>query len=750
MTQSIVRMSGVRAAVERHWVRGTSPQPVILLAGEPRWDGPATLEVGDVAVEMRTAASPLAIREVLAERGDRRVVVVTDVAEQDVGRDVLAVAVRHEVLVGDQWEDVRLAFSMSPAAPIDPRLVRLGTHFARALVAVRPASGWSPAASGILTHEHVMRQLATSLLELEGDRFDGAGVLDWSMDVRRGLLLRALPEEVREPLSTWLLDKAGLGMRRTIDLVTRGDGDSAASLGILTSLAWGRAGGRRDGRAQGLIESRLGSHPSEQEIDAWWTLLDGWVSRQGTVEPPRVIKLLERADELARELNLGDALGDDDLRPSSLVGRLGRAAHAVSAAAAEPSGRNLMVAEQAVHHAQRHRASSLHPSDVDAVRMSLRVVRWLATSPQPHEDLAAALGWQIEVGGWVDRARQVVANGSGDSAVATGLEQVHARGTSVRSAIDRAAAERLAHAVATDQDPGGLIPVEDAIRTLLPSTVAGVLLVVVDGMSAAVATELVESAAAHGWTEVVREAGSRRGVLAGLPTMTEVSRASLLSGRRTRGGQDVERRGLKEVLGDRARLFHKADLAPAPGHDVARDVRDALLDAEVEVVVAVLNTVDDSLSSGTPGRTGWTIDAVTHLPQLLQHAGAASRTVVLTSDHGHVIDREPGVLRSAAGGSGRWRPVEGTIHDDEVLLEGSRVQAPGGEAVAAVDEQLRYGRRAAGYHGGAALAEVAIPWVVIARPGSEPSGYVRHESAAPHWWHEPVDTSLLEESDSLF
>lgn len=744
-----VRLSAVRAAVERHWGHGSAPQRLLLLASAPQWDGPDEVDVGPLSVQVRAASSPLAIRELLATHGQERLVVLTDVDEAALGRDVLAAAVRFEVVVSDQWEDVRMAFAMPPTAPIDPGLVRLGAPFARALISVRPAMGWSPAASGILTREHVMRQMAVSLVGLPADRIDGAGLLEWSTDVQGGLSLRDLADDVRTPFVTWLRDKTGLGTKNIIDLVLRGDGDVATPLGILTALAWGRAGGRRDGRAQGLIEGRLGSRPTEQEIDAWWSLVDGWLGRQAAVEPERVASVLRETDRLAEVLNLGESLGDDDLLPSSLHRRLARAAHVLATAAEDPSSRNLLIAEQAAAHALRHRARVVHQPALDVIAMALRVVRWISTSPRPLGDLAESLRWQIEMGGWVDRARQAVANGTSDPSVGAWLERVHGAASIRRAQIDAAAARQLAHAVETDQDPGSLVPVEDALRTLRPAADSGVLLVVVDGMSAAVASELCESVRDAGWVEVAPGGGGRQGLLAGLPTMTEVSRASLLAGRRTRGGQDVERRGVKEVLGDGSRIFHKADLVPAPGHDIARPVREAILDADVPVVVAVLNTVDDSLSSGSPGSTAWTVGAVAHLQQLLDHAGAAGRAVVLTSDHGHVVDREPGTLRMSEAGSGRWRPVDGVVHEDEVHLSGARVQLAGGAVVAAVGEGLRYGRRSAGYHGGAALAELAIPWVVLVRRGVVVPGHSPAPDATPSWWNAAAPAAE-DSSDALF
>ena len=56
-----------------------------------------------------------------------------------------------------------------------------------------------------------------------------------------------------------------------------------------------------------------------------------------------------------------------------------------------------------------------------------------------------------------------------------------------------------------------------------------------------------------------------------------------------------------------------------------------------------------------------------------------------------------------------------------------------GDAVLAVNERLRYGPLKAGYHGGAAPAEVVVPIHVLdAQESTE--GVGARDAAAPLWW----------------
>ena len=173
--------------------------------------------------------------------------------------------------------------------------------------------------------------------------------------------------------------------------------------------------------------------------------------------------------------------------------------------------------------------------------------------------------------------------------------------------------------------------------------------------------------------------GRRAAALAVLPTLTEVSRASLLCGGLCTGGQDVEsgdmsgwpERGLtgREAVPQETSGFVPARVAVAD--DVAAAIEDV---SGAPLVTCVLNTIDDALDRSDPGGTAWTADAVRHLAPLLDRARHAGRVVVLTADHGHVVERRQGAQRAYA--DDLQRPVAGGDRpwgDGEMLVAGRRV-----------------------------------------------------------------------------
>jgi hypothetical protein len=233
-------------------------------------------------------------------------------------------------------------------------------------------------------------------------------------------------------------------------------------------------------------------------------------------------------------------------------------------------------------------------------------------------------------------------------------------------------------------------------------------------------------------------------VVATLPTETTYSRTSLLTATLRRGTQADEQRAFgahRFWPAGGVTLVHKAGVAGRDGGDLGPELEAALARGD-RVVAVVLNAVDDSLKQGRQSvDPSWTLRDIPGLPQLLERAAETERTVILTSDHGHVLEHgaehRPQPVGTAGGA--RWRAADRPPGSDEVLVAGSRVLAPGGRAVLAATEELRYGARAHGYHGGGALAEVAIPLLVLLPPGLDAlDGWFPHTLGAPPWWSADV------------
>ena len=96
----------------------------------------------------------------------------------------------------------------------------------------------------------------------------------------------------------------------------------------------------------------------------------------------------------------------------------------------------------------------------------------------------------------------------------------------------------------------------------------------------------------------------------------------------------------------------------------------------------------------------WSTEVLRQLAPVLRAAREAGRLVVLTGDHGHVLDA--GTTYVQAGPGDRWRSG-GRAQDGEIEVRDGRVMSPDGTrgAVLAWSERLRYAAKRSGYHGGA-------------------------------------------------
>jgi hypothetical protein len=364
---------------------------------------------------------------------------------------------------------------------------------------------------------------------------------------------------------------------------------------------------------------------------------------------------------------------------------------------------------------------------------------------------------------WADAAINDAAIGVDDAPLSAALGQVVEAALARRDREERAFAASLA--LATRGDAGAAAGrLEDGatpvwfLESVLPRVVipmakkAPVLLLVMDGMSAAAANEILDDATRRlGWVEAsLPDAGLLRSpALAVLPSLTRVSRASLLCGRLTSGEQAAELAGYQQLTVNSAKitatLFHKKGVdTTTPGALVNDGVAAAIDDPDMRLVTVVLNTIDDALDRSDPSGTVWTADAVKHLAPLLARARAAGRTVVITADHGHVVERRRSTQRSRPGAtSSRSRPASGEVSPDEVAMSGRRVVADG-DVVLAVSEELRYGPLKAGYHGGASAAEVVVPLgVLLPDVDTNPLGLPLLPPQAPQWWDLPESPATV-------
>ena len=126
----------------------------------------------------------------------------------------------------------------------------------------------------------------------------------------------------------------------------------------------------------------------------------------------------------------------------------------------------------------------------------------------------------------------------------------------------------------------------------------------------------------------------------------------------------------------------------------------------------------------------------------MREAREARRVVVITADHGHLLDDGTVQVNGASAPdkvSDRWRPGSDARAPHEVAYSGGRVvTADGSKAVVCLwSESTRYASRKNGYHGGVSLQEVTVPLSVIVPLGMNLAGWQLAPPAQPEWWELP-------------
>jgi hypothetical protein len=739
-----VAQSTLEARIERWQARPADERGrVIALRAAPEWDGPERLTVNGEDFPVRAASTVLGVFEALADCPGP-FVLITGLDNRDFGDTVRAGFDGNEIRTVDHWETVQV---YAGATSVDPELVR-GDYAWLAQAAVN-----SPGLRDHLRARMVRRDVLLARVtahRLGSDPREEVGpatLLEWAAKGAWEEDWGRLPEAERAGLTEYLAtpgivgDTAGLilGLAQRSEPVI-GIGLVARELYDVQAKGVEQLRSYFKGRYTGTIGARISDETLRRFGEQTSALVQRWDrerSERAEAAAVRIITSDLAAPELAaRSPRL--ASGRD-----GALARFAAAAESAIAALTE-NRRDAAKRMEAVEHAFQEFAGHQRTADTDrsAPEAARRLLYWYETGSGKTASIAEALRWQIGTGAWVDRARFVLrADGVGYGAAI--CESVAQR----RKEIDRQFAKQLASWGRRTSESSTVMRIEDVLEKVAePLAKASVppLVLVVDGMSAADAASLAEDiAATRAWNEIVSDnAGGRIAALAALPSETLHSRASLLSGATTSGGQSAEDQGFKRFWSrynrHKSTVLHRDDLRPVPGRGLPEAAREAIADTR-RAVAAVLNQIDDALDSDERlANPEWLLRDLDLASDLLEEASRAGRPVILCSDHGNV--RDQGSAKHTGGdGHPRWRPG-GNPLEGEVLLDGERIAVPG-PICAAVDEDIRYTSRKSGYHGGASLAEVCVPVLVFAPVGTKVTGWSntgRGGHAAPVWWHGPV------------
>ena len=244
-------------------------------------------------------------------------------------------------------------------------------------------------------------------------------------------------------------------------------------------------------------------------------------------------------------------------------------------------------------------------------------------------------------------------------------------------------------------------------------------------------------------------------MIAALPTMTEVSRSALFAGKLMQPGEQLstvrdperlrENKAFVKAFGDGPTLLLRTEAESLTG-ELTGTAR-KLVESSERVVGVVVNAVDDQLT----GKPGYQVSAnrttIKALEPLLTLSRDAGRAVLLIADHGHVTSaRAHTSVNAGKTENPRFRELDegAPTSDHEVVFSGpnafvSRKSSGLPHFFAETDRYVS--QRHVGEHGGASLAEVVTPVLMI---GSQDLSAIAGEEGealdvvaypVPAWWH---------------
>jgi hypothetical protein len=702
---------------------------------------------------LRWCESSLAIREALCDNEQHDpvsagLVVITPLATHEVAEDIAARLARGRVYQPEGWDIVRQLFQ---AKETDARLGRFA-WMPQALIDGAAQGPYSPLANGFLDLETAWREVLQRFLGLKSARPDAVALLQWCTLPGSDAALRLLPAATRTDLTRWLGEAAGTAGTMVLACVDAGRTADALALGLVCGVVYAPAGEGQAALGQAAI--RLERYVGDQHVGIAegraWALAAEQAVRTAGADATR--GTLDRADSLLNELRIAEFAHLSDLLPSALDQRMRAFAAALSAHVAAPSEARLARVEQLADGVLKHALATGQPQRMDRVEMARRLARWLMLPAPSANTVNTAAAWQTDEGAFVDWARFRLLGGDELTELDHAYGALRAACITRRNAFDQPFAQALLQWNAqTPGAEGRVVPIESVLDRVLAPIAASqpVLLLVMDGLSTSIYRELFSRINNLGWVEMVSaEVGHPLVAVAALPTVTEVSRTSLLCGRLAIGTAANEKTGFAThpalLAHSRSevppRLFHKGDLADST--NLSQEVRATIANPQQRVVGVVYNAVDDHLSGPDQLHQRWALEDLRLLLPLLREAREARRAIVITADHGHLL--EDGTTQVAGASapdkiSDRWRPGRDARAPHEIAFSGGRVvTADSSKSVVCLwGESTRYAGRKNGYHGGASPQEVTVPLSILVPLGMNLTGWQLATPAQPEWWELP-------------
>lgn len=718
-----------------------------------RWEGNDYLSINDKKFLIAQCNSPLAFREAVINARKERcpLAVITNLNDSDLGDDLRTLLAKRRLIPMKPWASVKDLFQ---AKAVDPSIIRK-QWLAEALLDALPEDGFDAAPNGFLTAERAWSEILSSLIGIENARPDVKDLLIWSQYDENIVRFRQLPEERRTDIGSWIFTCAGELGKFLLELSGKPQRYDSLTLGLSCEAIFSSETGERRILHDAAIrlEKFTGDRPVAVEMAKKWgeASYEIYSSLVEDGQQDAIRSIQEKLDYLFKDLGLRDHLWLSAVSPMGFEQRLIRFSDELIHLLNKRNPTDFSTLGALLREIENHAFAIRSPVRIERVQMAQRLMRRLQHEKESQTrvcDFASAAKAYIRDGGFADWARNSLYGGDGCPELSKAFSRILSRVLKIREIQNKQFAELIVEWTAAGSSGDNILKIEDLLANVVaPAAMQDrVLFIVMDGMSHAVFAELKESLLENtDWVEITLEdMHLERPVVALFPTVTDVCRRSLLCGKPSSDSADNEIKGfsqnekLKESSGAKASLlFLKSDLLDAGGAELAEGIKNEIY-SKRKIVGAVVNVVDDFLFKSDQLAVSWQVSKIPVLEKLIYAAREEDRTVIITSDHGHVLDHK--TKRHKYEDGERWRSDDGALHNGEIRIRGSRVLKPdNGRMIAPWSEKIRYGAKKNGYHGGLTPQEVLVPLLVM-RWRPEGKQWKQVPSYKPHWWNCEMET----------
>ena len=443
------------------------------------------------------------------------------------------------LMAASRWDALRAAFA---ARDLDPRL-RSQNWLSDLLLERSPAAGYPPVPGGVLDLNIAWRFCLEHVVSLPDARSDVDALLAWTAGDGNLDRFSSLPRTAQDKILEKIATESGSAAVLVTRAVSAGHGADLLAIGLACGVVFATDGPSQQLRDAAVrLEPAFGGRRVAPEAGIMLAEAAGRVIAR--LDSPLALRHQARASALLNSIGATEFAGLSRALTEGLEARLVVAAGELAEVAVSGSSPDLARIARLVRAAQEHERAGDHRARLDRLQMAARLCRWLCGRRASIRGFGNAAKAYAEDGGFVDWARASLRAGDSAPAVAAAYARLRDLAGIRREEENKIFAELL-----RDWNAGGAggeeaLPIERVLDSIVApiATHAPVLMLVLDGLSFAVARPLVTDIEHQGWTELSPTGRtSPPPVVAALPTVTEISRTSLLSGRLVRGNAALER-----------------------------------------------------------------------------------------------------------------------------------------------------------------------------------------------------------------